>query len=162
MDKLSDNVTINYSEKVVDIKKNSDGYVIHTNKAEYHSKNVVVASGGLSLPSIGASDIGIKVGKNLGHKVIETSPSLVPLTLKGDELEMAKSLSGVSLEVNFHINNKIVRDDLLFTHKGISGPATLKGSLYWYPGDTVELDFVPDYTFEEIVKSGRNPKTGKS
>lgn len=156
MDRLNDNTKVNFSEKVIDVDKEGNTYILKTSKGEYRSKKLVVASGGLSIPTIGASDIGFYIAKKFGHKLVETSPALVPLTMNGEQLEFCKNLSGVSLPVRLSVNNYSVDEDLLFTHKGISGPATLKGSLYWFHGDKIVLDFFPDYSFKDLIRLAKN------
>ncbi len=148
--RLSPQTKINYLEKVIKVEK-SDLFIVQTTKGQYSADKLVVSSGGLSIPTIGASDIGYKVGRNFGHKIIETSPALVPFTLKAQEKELSSSLSGLSLEVKMSTNRYSVVEDMLFTHKGLSGPAVLKTSLYWLPGEDVAIDFLPKNCINEVL-----------
>ena len=158
MSRIDKKVQFNYLEKVLDVHKIESGFLIKTSKNEYNCGRLIVSSGGLSLPMMGASDIGVKIAKKFGHKIIETAPALVPFTLEEKERKFTSELSGISLEVKFSVNSYSVIEDLLFTHKGLSGPASLKGSLYWYPCDTIEIDFVPNHTIDEVLRRSRKAK----
>ena len=104
---------------------------------------LVIATGGLSIPSMGASGFGYAVARQFGHTVLPTRAGLVPLTLSGKHLERLQDLSGVSCEVEARCNDARFRNRMLFTHRGISGPAILQISSYWQPGDDVRLDLLP-------------------
>jgi predicted Rossmann fold flavoprotein len=129
--KLSLNTKV---ENVIDAQ---DGFRISTNIGEFFAHNLVIATGGLSIPPIGATDFGYQVAKQFGHKIIQTEPALVPFTLQNPFTE----LSGVSLPVSIKVGKNEIQEDLLFTHKGFSGPAALKISLYWNSGDRIKIDF---------------------
>ena len=117
-------------------------FIIETNKrTTIKAKKLVVSSGGLSYTSLGASDIGYKIAKKFGHTIKTTSPALVGFTLQKEQFWM-KNLSGISCRVALHVEDKIFVDDLLFAHKGISGPAVLNASLYWKKG-VVSINFLP-------------------
>src|SRR5690606_3300594 len=104
---------------------------------------LVVASGGLSIPSMGASGFGYELARQFGHEVLPTRAGLVPLTLSGKHLERLDDLSGVSLEVEASSGGASFRNAMLVTHRGISGPAILQVSSYWQPGDALRLDLLP-------------------
>ncbi len=104
---------------------------------------LVIATGGLSIPSMGASGFGYAVARQFGHEVLATRAGLVPLTLSGKHLERLQDLSGVACEVEAHCNGTSFRNRMLFTHRGISGPAILQISSYWQPGDDLRLDLLP-------------------
>ncbi len=104
---------------------------------------LVVASGGLSIPSLGGSGIGYALARQFGHTVLPTRAGLVPLTLSGRHQERLQDLSGVALPVEASCNGRSFAEALLFTHRGVSGPAILQLSSYWNPGDTVLLDLLP-------------------
>ncbi|WP_024891684.1 NAD(P)/FAD-dependent oxidoreductase [Luteimonas huabeiensis] len=104
---------------------------------------LVVASGGLSIPSLGASGFGYALAAGFGHAVLPTRPGLVPLTLSGRHLERLDGLAGVSLPVEARCNGRAFASALLFTHRGVSGPAILQISSYWHPGDDLRLDLLP-------------------
>jgi predicted Rossmann fold flavoprotein len=158
---LNDYATLKYSESVIEVSRISEEeqmYEVRTSKATYHAPSVIVASGGLSLPSIGASPIGHQIAKKFGHKLIETSPALVPFTLDGHDLNKAVELSGVSLESIIKVGKTSFCENILFTHKGLSGPAILKASLYWHPGEMVTINFLPKANIEDIINSSPKKK----
>ena len=107
------------------------------------AERLVVASGGLSIPSMGASGFGYELARQFGHEVLPTRAGLVPLTLSGKHLERLDGLSGVSLEVEASSGGASFRNAMLVTHRGISGPAILQVSSYWQPGDALRLDLLP-------------------
>ena len=103
----------------------------------------MLASGGLSIPKLGATSFAYDVARRFGLKIVEPRPALVPLTLSGDQA-LFKTLSGVSSEVVARAGKGSFREAALFTHRGLSGPAILQVSSYWRHGDTVTVDFLPD------------------
>jgi len=104
---------------------------------------LVIATGGLSIPSMGASGFGYEVARQFGHRVLPTRAGLVPLTLSGKHLERLQDLAGVSCEVEARCNGTAFRNRMLLTHRGVSGPAILQISSYWQPGDELRLDLLP-------------------
>jgi len=137
---------LNY--KVQDVKYQNNQFIINTSKGDIFAKKVVVATGGLSYASIGASDIGYKIAKNFGHNIIKTKPALVGFTVQKEQFWF-KELSGISINVTINVNNKKFNDPLLFTHKGISGPSILNASLYWQKGN-LTIDFLPSLSINTI------------
>ncbi|MEO7814953.1 MAG: aminoacetone oxidase family FAD-binding enzyme [Sphingomicrobium sp.] len=113
----------------------------HVNSAT--APSIVLATGGLSIPKLGATSFAYDTARRFGLKIVEPRPALVPLTLAGDEALFA-TLSGVATEVVARANNGSFREAALFTHRGLSGPAILQISSYWRNGDTVGIDFLPD------------------
>jgi len=124
-------------------KKIDNVFAVETDKGTFLAEHLVVASGGLSFPRIGASGIGYAIAEAFGHDVSTTAPALVGFTLQPEQF-FFKALSGASLEVLITTEAKSFRGDLLFTHKGISGPAVLNASLYWEKG-RIEIDFLPGF-----------------
>ncbi len=120
---------------------------IDTDAGVLHAERVVIATGGLSIPKIGASDFAYRVAKSFGMRVIEPRPALVPLTFAADLWAPFAALSGVALEVDIRCDGGIApgrfREDLLITHRGVSGPAVLQISNYWKPGTPIAIDLVP-------------------
>jgi predicted Rossmann fold flavoprotein len=112
-------------------------------KDSAEAPSLVLASGGLSIPKLGATSFAYDVARRFGLKVVEPRPALVPLTLSGDQA-LFKTLSGVSSEVVARAGKGSFREAALFTHRGLSGPAILQVSSYWRHGDTVTVDFLPD------------------
>ena len=142
------------SEKVSDIELLEDGeFLVKSSKRTLKVKKVVIATGGLAYPQIGATDFGLKIAEKFGHTINRTSPALVGFTVQRDQFWF-KELSGVSLPVNIAIGENVVKGDILFTHRGVSGPAILNSSLYWQKGE-ISIDFVPHLTFQKILKERR-------
>ncbi len=119
------------------------GFRIETTQGSFDCPALVVASGGLSIPSMGASGFGYELARQFGHEVLPTRAGLVPLTLSGKHQERLADLSGVALPVESRCNGAQFRVDMLITHRGISGPAILQISSYWQPGDDLRIDLLP-------------------
>ena len=143
------NIILN--EKVINVSKRDQIFYVKTDKHTYTADAVVVASGGLSFPKLGASSIGYEIAENFGHTLVKTAPGLVGFTVQRDQF-FFKELSGLSTEVEIRVSSDICRGALLFAHKGISGPAVLDASLYWEKGQ-IEIDFLPQYSWGNIKKS---------
>ena len=116
---------------------------LHTAQDRLVTPSLVIASGGLSIPSMGASGFGYTLAKQFGHDVLPTRAGLVPLTLTGKHAERLQDLAGVSLPVEARCNGASFRNFMLVTHRGISGPSILQVSSYWQPGDDLRLDLLP-------------------
>jgi hypothetical protein len=116
---------------------------LHTTRGEFSAPALVVASGGLSIPSMGASGFGYDLARQFGHTVLPTRAGLVPLTLSGKHQERLQDLSGVAFPVEASCNGQSFHNYMLVTHRGISGPAILQVSSYWQPGDELRLDLLP-------------------
>jgi len=124
--------------------RNESGFVVATRNDEYHAPALVVATGGLSIPKIGATALGYELAKQFGLKIQECRPGLVPLTLNSDDLKGYSDLSGVSAEVIAECGAQKFRDKMLITHHGLSGPAILQVSSYWQKREPVQIDLLPD------------------
>ena len=142
------------------ITKNENGFCITTDNGNFNSPSVVIASGGLSIPKIGASDFGHRTAREFSINIIPTSPALVPLTFSGVGLEKMKNLAGVSVDVEISCNKTSFSDALLFTHRGLSGPAILQISSYWNAGDEIIIDTAPNIDVFAKLKTAKqeNPK----
>ncbi len=125
------------------VDKTSSGYAVHTSHGSFKAAKLVVATGGLSIPTMGASGFGYTLAKQFSHTVLPTRAGLVPLTLSGKPLEQWADLSGVALPVEASAGKVQFRNQLLVTHRGISGPAVLQISNYWQPGEALTLDLFP-------------------
>lgn len=125
-------------------------FVVSTDRGRVSAKTVVVATGGASYREIGASDIGIRIAQGYGIETVAFSPALVGLTLQSKEFWM-KELSGISFPARIHVAGKTLDEDLLFAHKGISGPVVLSASLYWHRGE-IGIDFLPGFDLNAIRK----------
>lgn len=126
------------------VRKLDGGFRLETTNGTVDSPALVVATGGLSIPSMGASGFGYELARQFGHAVLPTRAGLVPLTLSGTHQQRLQDLSGVALPVEARCNGKAFRADMLITHRGLSGPAVLQISSYWQPGDDLRLDLLPD------------------
>ena len=115
--------------------------------------NVVIASGGLPIPKMGATDFGLKVAKQFGLKITETAPALVPLTITGKDAEWYAKLSGNSIFCRVSNDKISFEENILFTHWGLSGPAILQISSYWKPGEQIRIDLLPNDNIIEIIQS---------
>jgi predicted Rossmann fold flavoprotein len=138
-------------EKVV--KKNFFETQLHEQESVF-SRSVVVATGGLSLPSLGSSDVGHSIARSFGMSCTELRPALVPFVLD----DSLAALSGVSLPASIKIGEYEIEDDLLFTHKGLSGPVILKASLYWGPRDSLEINLLPAFDLAVELESLKRKK----
>ena len=128
-------------------------------QSEARAPALVLASGGLSIPKLGATSFAYDVARRFGHKIVEPRPALVPLTLPQDQA-LFKSLSGVSANVVASAGKARFREAALFTHRGLSGPAILQVSSYWRNGEKVAIDFLPDYPTGWLRQAKRNePRT---
>jgi predicted Rossmann fold flavoprotein len=119
-------------------------YVVRTTQGLFLSASLVIATGGLSFPELGATGIGHRVARQFGLKVIPTSPGLVPFTFRAKDLHLFRRLSGISIDSEVRCEKQRFRGNVLFTHTGLSGPAILQASLYWRRGDTIIVDLVPE------------------
>ncbi|MDM0050726.1 NAD(P)/FAD-dependent oxidoreductase [Variovorax sp. J22R115] len=123
------------------------GYQMETSRGSVKAPRLVIATGGLSIPQIGASDFGYRIATQFGLRVVTPRPALVPLTFGGEAWEPYAGLAGLALPVHIETGGKKERmsflEDLLFTHRGLSGPAVLQISSYWRPGAPLTIDFAP-------------------
>ena len=125
------------------IDTDGDGFSLRTSQGPMRAPRLVVATGGLSIPSLGGSGLGYTLARQFGHEVRPTRAGLVPLTLSGRPLEDWQDLSGLSLPVEASCGNATFRNAMLITHRGLSGPALLQVSNYWQPGAPLTLDLLP-------------------
>jgi len=151
--KKSRHVDLRLNSAVLSVKKTDDIFDIQTSKGLIRAKKVVVATGGKSFKNLGASDVGLKIAKDFGLKVKEFTPALVGFTLQKDQFWM-KELSGLSCEVEIKVEDRILKEEMLFAHRGISGPAVLSASLYWKKGN-LSIDFLPQKDILELIKGNK-------
>ncbi|MBM3630659.1 MAG: NAD(P)/FAD-dependent oxidoreductase [Alphaproteobacteria bacterium] len=128
---------------VYNIEKKDDQYLIEANTGKYLCDSLIIATGGLSVPKIGASAFGYEIAKKFNLNIVETLPALVPLTFSEKILEMCKELSGLSLEAMVSYNKIFFEEGMLFTHRGLSGPSVLQISSYWKLGDDIKINLSP-------------------
>ncbi|NNF66471.1 MAG: NAD(P)/FAD-dependent oxidoreductase [Gammaproteobacteria bacterium] len=131
--------------------KKEKKYRVLSDKDTFAAESLVIASGGLSIPKMGASDFGYRLARQFGHKIIDTRAGLVPFTITGALKELTAPLSGLSLPVKLSTDNMAFREKMLFTHRGISGPAALQLSSYWDPGMEISVDLLPEYDATNIL-----------
>ena len=129
----------------------ADSYVVASDKGEFSAPALVVATGGLSIPKMGASDFGYRLAHQFGLNVFATNAGLVPFTFTGAMHDMTDRLSGVSLLATVHAGGASFTEDILFTHRGLSGPAALQASSYWSPGDEINVDLLPATDVEDLL-----------
>jgi len=138
-------VRIEASCGVTRVQRTEEGFKVLTARGEVHTQSLVVATGGLSIPSMGATGFGYELARQFGHNVLPTRAGLVPLTLSGKHQERYQDLSGVALPiVEARVGKREFRAGMLFTHRGVSGPAILQISSYWQPGDDLRIDLLPE------------------
>jgi predicted Rossmann fold flavoprotein len=140
-------VRIILGAKALSVERN-DHFEVHTSEAMFHSESVVVATGGLSIPKMGATALGYTVAEQFGLRIVACRPGLVPLVFSAEDREQWCDLAGVSAEViaqtRVRPRQRNFREKMLITHRGLSGPAILQTSSYWQPGETVTVDLAPD------------------
>ena len=147
-------VEIRTNCSVKNIRKN-DFFEIETNQGIFAAENLVIATGGLSFPKIGATDFGYKVARRFGLKITETRPSLVPLASSKNNFS---KLAGVSIDSLVSTDKQSFRENILFTHRGLSGPAILQISNYWQRKKAVSIDLMPEINALELLDQNRESK----
>ena len=152
-------VSVRCGEEIASVE-HGDGFTVTTQNGTYTAPNLVIATGGPSIPKMGATGFAYDLARQFGLKVVEPRPALVPLTLGGEEV-LFRDISGVSAPVVATANKTSFAEAALFTHRGLSGPAILQASSYWRPGEPLFVDFVPDHGVEWLIDVKReNPRTG--
>ena len=153
-------VTLKKEIIVLDVDKKDNQYFITTNSDKYFCNSLIIATGGLSIPKIGASTFGYEIAKKFKLDIIETLPALVPLTFSEKILTMCNELSGLSLEAVVSINKIFFEEGMLFTHRGLSGPSILQISSYWKLGDDIQVNLSPKLDIFNFLESEKhsNPK----
>lgn len=156
-------VNVQLRNEVLSIEKNDQGFIVKTTDNQYQCGSVVVASGGLTMPKLGATPIGYKVAEQFGINVLPTMAALVPFTLHDHDKQRFDGLSGISLPtvVTSQDGTKF-RENILFTHRGLSGPAILQISSFWRAGQAVSIDLLPDSPIQDLVKLWRETSPQKS
>lgn len=140
---------------VTGINKDEE-FCLQTNKGEFKCESLVIATGGISIPQMGATDFGYKIAKQFKLKLTKIVPGLVPFTLKNNPFS---DLSGVSIDSVVSCKDASFRENILFTHKGLSGPAILQISNYWNEQDEIKINFLPDYNIENLIDENSASKT---
>ena len=146
------NATIQLNTDIHEISKVNDTFILATSKGQYNCQSLVIATGGLSIPTMGASPFGYRVAQQFGINVWPTRAGLVPFTWHQHDKERFGELSGVSLACRVRCHKQVFEEDMLFTHRGLSGPAMLQISSYWNPGDTLEINLYPQADLLSLLK----------
>jgi len=148
-------VEISLQTEILSITKD-ELFRIKTNKGDFSAPSLVIATGGLSIPKMGATAFGLKIAESFGLKLIDSAPGLVPFTFTGKEKEALKSLAGISLDVTASSRGKSFTEAMLFTHRGLSGPAMLQISSYWSPGEIISINLLPGCDISEVIAEKRH------
>ncbi|CDM56524.1 MULTISPECIES: NAD(P)/FAD-dependent oxidoreductase [Rhizobium] len=141
--------------EIGDVEKSGEGFRISTSEGAYECRSLVMATGGKSIPKMGATGFAYRVAEQFGLPMVETRPGLVPLTLDQATLESLSELSGISAPAEIRHGKTAFREALLFTHRGLSGPAILQISSYWREGDDIAVDIEPDVDLLEHLKAAK-------
>ena len=154
------NVVLKKEIMITDIDKKEEQYFITTNSNQYYSDSLIIATGGLSIPKIGASNFGYEVAKKFNLDIIETLPALVPLTFSEKILGICKELTGLSVEAVVSFKKTFFEEGMLFTHRGLSGPSILQISSYWKLGDNININLTPKFNIFKSLEEKKklNPK----
>ena len=147
--------TLELGVEVETVEKTDAGFVVQLSTGPVTAQSLVVATGGKSIPKMGATGLGYRIATQFGLAVTETRPALVPLTFEPRILERLAPLSGIAVDAAVAANGKSFREALLFTHRGLSGPAILQISSYWREGDAISLSLLPDVDFAEGLGNAR-------
>lgn len=142
---------------ITEITKPDDRFRLETSSGTIRCQSLIIATGGLSIPKIGATGFGYDLARQFGHTLVETRPGLVPFTFSGALLERFAALSGVAAPVTVTTADKTqFSEAMLFTHRGLSGPAILQASSYWYPGEEIKIEYVPSERVRAELTDLRN------
>lgn len=157
------NVTMRLRSEVLSVGREGDAFILELNGMTVGTKKLVIASGGLSMPGLGATPFGYKIAEQFGLNVLPTRAGLVPFTLHKPLLEQLQVLSGVSVSsVITAEDGTVFRENLLFTHRGLSGPAVLQISSFWQPGEFVSINLLPDVDLASFLDDQRSAHPNQS
>ncbi len=152
-------VIVQLNTTIENLKKLTNGFHLKTNQGEVSCESLVVATGGLSIPKMGASPFGYKIAEQFGIPVVPTRAGLVPLTLQPDDKEQFAPLSGIAVPCSISNKRQTFNENILFTHRGLSGPAVLQISSYWLSGsESVVIDLLPAVNLAAELKAKRQQK----
>jgi predicted Rossmann fold flavoprotein len=150
------NVVLKKDTKIIDIDKEDDKYFIKVASDKYLCKSLIIATGGLSIPKIGATTFGYDIAKKFNLKVVKTLPALVPLTFSEKILSICKELTGLSIEAVVSLKKTFFEEGMLFTHRGLSGPSILQISSYWKLGDNIKINLSPKLDIIKFLSDRKN------
>lgn len=154
-------VEIKLDTVIKQIAKLDDNFQVNTQQTNYSCDSLVIATGGLSIPTMGASPFGYKIAEQFDLKVWPTRAALVALTLHDADKQKYAALSGIAIDSMVSVKQQTFRENILFTHRGLSGPAILQISSYWQPGEILTINLLPDLDLFFILKQKKvsNPKS---
>jgi len=147
-------VEIFLQSRVLEVQRTTE-FIVCTESSEFRAPALVVATGGLSIPKMGATPFGYDLARQFGLKILETRPALVPFVLAGKDRSRYCDLAGVSAEVVAKANHHAFREKMLITHRGLSGPAILQISSYWKKGQPVQIDLAPDRKIATTIRDSK-------
>jgi predicted Rossmann fold flavoprotein len=147
--------TLELATTIESVEKSDAGFRVRLSSGEVAASSLVVATGGKSIPKMGATGLGYKLAEQFGLKLTETRPALVPLTFEPRILEQLAPLAGISTDATVSANGRSFREALLFTHRGLSGPSILQVSSYWREGDAITVGLLPDVDVAATLKAAR-------
>jgi predicted Rossmann fold flavoprotein len=151
----ADGVTLQTKTKIASVTKAGENFSLETNKGNFRAGALVIATGGISIPKMGATGFGYDIAKQFDIKVIEPRAGLVPLTFDAEILSKLEGLAGISLKAMVKLGKVSFSESLLFTHKGISGPVILQISSYWKKGDVITIDLLPGIDAFQFLKKAK-------
>ena len=149
-------VFLGLSTKILSVQKQEQHYIVTTDKGLFSATSVIVATGGKSIPKMGATGLGYQIAQQFGHNIIETRAGLVPFTYQQGQLDIMKKLSGTALpHTRTSFQKQAFQEALLFTHKGLSGPAILQISSYWHSAQPLSINFLPNLSILDLLKQAK-------
>ncbi|MFB1015959.1 MAG: aminoacetone oxidase family FAD-binding enzyme, partial [Alteromonadaceae bacterium] len=156
-------VDVRLRNEVIAVSKTASGYQVKTTSETYTCTSLVVASGGLTMPKLGASPIGYKIAEQFGLNILPTTPALVPFTLHDHDKSRFDGLSGISIPTEvFSDDGTTFKENILFTHRGLSGPAILQISSFWRAGQAVTINLLPGKSLDVLISDWRVNQGQKS
>ncbi|WP_246201784.1 NAD(P)/FAD-dependent oxidoreductase [Budvicia diplopodorum] len=157
------NVSLRMRSEILSVERNEGGFLVKLAGAEIQASSLVIASGGLSMPGLGATPFGYKIAEQFGINVLPTRAGLVPFTLHKPLLEVLQALSGIATPVTVTAENGVsFKESILFTHRGLSGPAVLQLSSYWQAGEFIEINLFPELNINDFLNAERESHPNQS
>lgn len=148
--------------EVIAVSEQNGNYHVNTSAGTYTTRNLVIATGGLSMPKLGATPFGYKIAEQFGHTIKPVRAGLVPFTLHDTDKAALADLSGVAADVVASNQRANFKEAMLFTHRGLSGPAMLQMSSYWYPGETLQVNLLPNENADALIKQAKQQQPRSS
>ena len=142
--------------QIIGIEYHDDHTFVKTNQGNYTCESLVIATGGLSIPTMGATGFGYDIAKKAGHDILPTRASLVPITVQPDRKSQLAELSGVACDITASANGMAFQEPMLFTHRGVSGPSILQITNFWQPGEELKINIAPDLSLDDLLYVRQN------